>query len=252
MLSRCCVFGLHGKIAAMVRRRRLVSVALIFLSVAIYGVHSELARIDQLEKAGRQGQVASVSDDKLASFMLGKLAVKGHAPKTNYSRDEFGGGWAQVKGCDLRNLILMRDLKDISLGEDGCAVLKGELYDPYTGKKISFVRGRGTSNKVQIDHVVALSDAWQKGAQNLNPSRRDKLANDPLNLLAVSGSANLEKSDSDAGSWLPDGEQYRCRYVARQIAVKLKYYLWVSKGEKSAMQRLLQKCPAQQLPKVES
>lgn len=212
----------------------------------------ELARRDQLENNGQQGQVASVSDEKLASYALGKLAVKGRAPKTDYSRDEFGGDWAHVKGCDMRNLILMRDLKNISLDEDGCTVLKGKLDDPYTGEEINFVRGRGSSNKVQIDHVVALSDAWQKGAQKLSPARRDKLANDPLNLLAVSGSANLDKSDSDAASWLPEDEQYRCRYAARQIAVKLKYYLWVSQGEKSSMHRLLQKCPAQQLPKVES
>ena len=39
----------------------------------------------------------------------------------------------------------------------------GELNDPYTAARITFQRGG--ANEVDIDHVVALSDAWQKGAQ---------------------------------------------------------------------------------------
>jgi hypothetical protein len=184
----------------MIRRRRLVSVALVLVATVVYGIHSEIVRRDQLASSQSQGQVASISDDRLASYGLGKLAVKGRAPKTDYSREQFGGGWAQIKGCDLRNLILQRDLEKTLLGEDGCTVLKGTLDDPYTDQSIDFVRGVGTSSEVQIDHVVALSDAWQKGAQNLRPAGRDKLANDPLNLLAVDGGCRLIKS-TVAGTW---------------------------------------------------
>lgn len=141
----------------------------------------------------------------------------------------------------------MRDLKQITY-RDSCTVATGVLNDPYTGKVINFVRGVGTSNAVQIDHVVALSDAWQKGAQKLSYSVRVSLYNDPLNLLAVDGPINGQKSDSDAASWLPPRKAYRCAYVARQIAVKRKYYLWVTSAEKSAMRSVLSACPTQRIP----
>jgi hypothetical protein len=237
----------------MVRRRRILSAIVVFLSVAGYSLYSEIARQDRLVDSGRQGQVASVSDDRLAEFNLDKLEVKGRAAKAGYSREHFGGGWAQINACDLRNLILQRDLTAIAVDtDDNCTVLSGKLDDPYTGKQITFVRGVGSSNAVQIDHIVALSDAWQKGAQSLSGAERLDFANDGLNLLAVDGPANMAKSDGDAATWLPPDKKYRCRYVARQVAVKIKYVLWVTSAEKSAIQRVLQKCPYQQLPKIGS
>ena len=123
----------------------------------------------------------------------------------------------------------------------------GTLNDPYTGKVISFVRGVKTSLAVQIDHVVALSNAWSTGAQKLSYASRVQLANDPLELLAVDGPTNESKSDSDAASWLPRAA-YRCAYVARQIAVKRKYHLWVTSSEKAAMASVLSGCPGFKLP----
>jgi hypothetical protein len=110
------------------------------------------------------------------------------------------------------------------------------------------VRGQATSQEVQIDHVVALSNAWQTGAQQLDEKRRVALANDPLNLLAVEGKANQQKSDGDAATWLPPNRPFRCQYVARQIAVKQKYQLWVTISEKEAIEKVLAMCPNQQLP----
>ena len=124
----------------------------------------------------------------------------------------------------------------------------GVLKDPYTGKTINFKRGVSTSLKVQIDHVVPVSDAWQKGAQRLTSQLRYNFYNDPLNLLAVDGPTNSSKSDSDAASWLPPNKSYRCAYVSRQIAVKLKYKLWVTSAEKGAMARVLTACPSFLLP----
>ncbi|MFB9891916.1 HNH endonuclease family protein [Planobispora takensis] len=177
---------------------------------------------------------------------LDKLPVKGRAPRTGFDRDEFGPAWADVdhNGCDTRNDILKRDLKDETFkkGTHDCIVLTGTLEDPYGGKTIEFERGQDTSMKVQIDHLVALSDAWQKGAQQLGAAERRELANDPLNLLAVDGPLNSQKSDADAATWLPPRRAYRCPYVARQIKVKLKYELWVTSAEKSAMERVLKAC----------
>lgn len=172
---------------------------------------------------------------------LDQLEVKGRAPKTGYSREQFGGDWETQQGCDTRNIILARDLKN-EFVNDECQVLSGILTDPYTGNVIRFQRGRTTSDKVQIDHVVALSDAWQKGAQKLSYQRRVALANDPLNLLAVDGDANQQKSDGDAATWLPPNKPFRCQYVHRQIDVKAKYQLWVTPAEKSAMERVLARC----------
>jgi hypothetical protein len=131
---------------------------------------------------------------------------------------------------------------------DTCVVNTGILNDPYTGKTINFKYGVGTSIAVQIDHVVALSDAWQKGAQKLSSRQREALYNDPLNLLAVDGRTNSSKGDSDAASWLPPNKSFRCNYVARQIAVKAKYRLWVSKAEKATMKGILSSCSQQKLP----
>lgn len=184
---------------------------------------------------------------ELASDGLEALAAKGRAPKTGYKRSLFGDGWAQQGLCDTRNIILARDLKQAYKDVDNCTVLSGILHDPYTGKEIVFVRGSNTSSLVQIDHVVALSDAWQKGAQQLTPTLRVKFANDGLNLLAVDGGANQSKGDGDAATWLPSNKAIRCSYVARQISVKLKYSLWVTAAEKDAMQRILRGCPDQKL-----
>lgn len=184
-----------------------------------------------------------------ATTILAKLAVKGRAPKTGYDRSLFSDGWGSIGSCDTRNYILARDLKSITWrSSPACTVASGILYDPYTGRTINFVRGVGTSTAVQIDHVVAVSDAWQKGAQQLSSSQRYNFYNDPLNLLAVDGPTNEQKSDSDAASWLPPNKSFRCSYVARQIAVKYKYGLWVTSAERTAMSQVLSSCPNQLTP----
>jgi hypothetical protein len=176
---------------------------------------------------------------------LEALEVKGRAPKTGYTRAEFGNGWATVNGCDTRNIILYRDLRDPVLDE-ACDVISGVLQDAYTGTSIQFSRGEGSA--IQIDHVIALSNAWQTGAQQLTKAVRIQLANDPLELIAVDGPANQEKGDGDAATWLPSNKPFRCEYIARQIAVKQKYSLWVTPAEKKAMKKVLDSCPYQKLP----
>ena len=183
-----------------------------------------------------------------ALAMLDTLAVKGRAPKTGYDhKAKYGTPWTDVdrNGCDTRNDILQRDLTAITLSGP-CKVMAGTLADPYTGATIDFVRGNTTSTAVQIDHVVALSDSWQKGAQQLSQEQRVALANDPLNLYAVDGPTNSRKSDGDAATWLPPSKAFRCEYVARQISVKTAYSLWVTVAEKRAMATVLERCPDQQ------
>jgi hypothetical protein len=197
-----------------------------------------------------ESPVASAATGTKATTLLAKILVKGRAPKTGYDRDLFSDGWGDIGECDTRNYILRRDLKSITWrSSPRCTVATGILNDPYTAKKIYFVRGVGTSNAVQVDHVVAVSDAWQKGAQKLSSRSRYAFYNDPLNLLAVDGPTNSQKSDSDAASWLPPNRKYWCSYVSRQIAVKYKYKLWVTSAEKSSMVRVLKTCPNQLAPR---
>jgi len=179
--------------------------------------------------------------DKLATDILEKLEVKGRAPKTGYSREEFYDGWPIVDGCSLRQRIIRREFGDSAV-LDECNVIGGEFDEPYTGEHRVF-ENKTEIAKIQIDHVVALSDAWQKGAQYKDKETRYKIATDPLNLLAVDGPANEQKSDGDAATWLPKNKRFRCQYVARQVSVKYKYGLWVTEAEKEAISRILEKCP---------
>jgi hypothetical protein len=184
-----------------------------------------------------------------AAAALDTLEVKGRAANDNYDRTAFGQAWMDVdrNGCDTRNDILRRDLGGVQFTEGSrCRVAAGQFHEPYTGAVVTFTRGAESSKAVQIDHVVALGDAWQKGAQQLTAQQRQSLANDPLNLVAADGPANQEKSASDAAGWLPKNKAFRCHYVARQISVKAAYALWVTQPEKDAMKRVLASCPQQQ------
>ena len=181
----------------------------------------------------------------LASEVLSSLEVKGRAPKTGYKRTEFYKNWPEIEGCNLRQRILKRDFGETAKTDKKCNVISGSFYEPYTGTWMSFSSREEIGKKIQIDHIVALSDAWQKGAQYLSSDIRFQIATDPLNLAAVDGPANQQKSDSDTASWLPKNKSFRCQYVARQISVNKIYNLWVTEAEKSAMSNVLGGCPEQ-------
>ncbi|WP_295120242.1 HNH endonuclease family protein [uncultured Leifsonia sp.] len=239
----------------------VVAVALV-LAIAGAGGYAALTRV-----TADGGTAASVADDAASSapsaaapagsrsasglldaaaarVALAALPVKGRAPATGYDRvAKFGQAWLDVdrNGCDTRDDILARDLSGVTRRAD-CRVLSGTLADPYTGATIVFTRGQETSARVQIDHVVALLDAWETGAQSLSQERRVELANDPLELLAVDGRANQAKGAGDAATWLPPAAGFRCEYAARQVSVKTKYGLWVKPAEKAALDRVLARC----------
>lgn len=186
----------------------------------------------------------STADARAALSELAELTIKGKSPLTGYDREgKFGDSWTDVddNGCDTRNDILHRDLTSIT-AEGSCKVMTGTLVSPYTNETIAFQRGIDTSAEVQIDHVVALANAWQTGAQKIGQAQRVELANDPLNLFAVDGTSNSAKGAGDAATWLPASTTFRCTYVAHQVEVKRKYKLWVTRAEHDAIARVLQKC----------
>lgn len=196
--------------------------------------------------AGQSSGGGAAREAGQALVQLETIPVKGRAPKTGYTRDEFGPAWSDTdhNGCDTRNDILARDLtgETFKPGTNNCVVATGTLADKYTGTTINFVRGQVTSSDIQIDHIVPLSDAWQKGAQQLSADQRKELANDPLNLLAADGPTNSAKGDEDAATWLPPNKAFRCEYVERQTAVKVRYSLWVTQAERDAIAGILMNC----------
>jgi hypothetical protein len=188
----------------------------------------------------------SGSNQPTALQAVAVMKVKGRAPMTGYDRDHFGSGWVDVNrnGCDTRDDILRRDLTErrFRLGTHGCVITAGMLRDPYTGELIRYRRGGGS--EVDIDHVVALGDAWQKGAQRWPYGKRVAFANDPLSL----GVGEPAEGRRDTATWLPSNRSLRCSYVARQVAVTLKFGLWVTGAERTAMRRVLSGCPTMPLP----
>ena len=185
-----------------------------------------------------------VPGQRRALEVLAELQTKGRSPKTNYSRERFYESWPMIDGCNLRQRIIKRDFGDNAV-LDGCNVLSGEYDEPYTGQHLVFNEKSEISTGIQIDHVVALSDAWQKGADldHMSDETRYALATDPLNLLAVDANANQVKKDGDAATWLPKNKKFRCQYVARQVSVKAKYNLWVTAAEREMIEKILAQCP---------
>lgn len=249
------------------RRLQIVAVSAVVLVAGMAGCRPTTGTSSDSASGGTTAQATSTGSggsgggggsDAYRGSEAGKaldvLTVRPKGSMTGYDRLKFGAAWTDNNDdpgghnhCDTRNDILARDLTGVSYKSGHCTIATGTLQDPYTGKTIHFVRGP-ESTKVQIDHVVPLGDAWVTGAAQLTATQRLDLAEDPLELIAADGPANEAKGDGDASEWLPANTGYRCRYVARQIAVKVKYKLWVTAAEKSAMEKVLGTCPDQKLP----
>jgi hypothetical protein len=240
------------KVVRRPRRAGAAGAALVVAAVAaVLGWFAGLVDVPGLESPlAAQSHVGGVPAARLenAKAALAAVAVKGRAPKTGYARTQFGPAWADAdrNGCDTRNDILARDLRnpELKAATRDCVVLSGTLQDPYTGKAIAFQRGERSAD-VQIDHVVALSDAWQKGAQQWTAQKRLEFANDPANLRAMDGPANQEKGDGDLATWLPPNKSFRCEYAVTVVEVKAGYGLWMTEAEHHKAADILSACRAE-------
>ena len=236
------------KIKVNYRTRQIIAVIILLVGVASWVIANPKSyETEFIPDTAAESTAAPDPSAPLATEILAKLEIKGRAPKTGYSREEFYNGWPTIDGCSLRQRIIKRDFGDTAVMDSGnpCNVIAGSYDEPYTGVRVTFAERSEISKKVQIDHVVALSDAWQKGAQNLTKAQRYDVATDPLNLLATDSAANQQKSDGDAATWLPANKKFRCQYVARQVSVKYKYNLWVTQAEHDTIANILEKCPAE-------
>ena len=244
------------------RRRILAAVLAIAVIAAVAGVllwqerstrpssgPSPTWRAEPTSTGAPSNQPAPTASYDLARQRLKQLEVRGWDRTSDFKRSQFGKAWSDDvdvefgrNGCNTRDDILRRDLQNLVVRRGTCYAQSGTLVDPYSGVTINFVRSPDTSKAIEIDHVVALADAWYKGARSWDPQRRLDFANDPRNLLAVSPKANFDKAFRDAASWLPPNEAFRCDFVARQIEVKAAYGLWLSAKEKKAMESVLSRC----------
>lgn len=220
--------------------------------------HDSHTQHTQHTQPGQHGQPPTTGTALVA---LAALPVKGRAPMTGYDRSQFGTEWDDSvgdftwtrNGCDTRNDVLARDLRHKSVESNGCVVTSGVLaYEPYTGQTDRvFVAGGTYEQSFDVEHIVALGNAWATGAQQLSATERAELANDPINLYLADPSLNRSKGDADFATWLPPNKDFRCSYAARQIRVKAKYGLWVAAPEKAALERVLSACPNEPLDQPE-
>jgi len=201
----------------------------------------DVARPVTTPTASAQGPAGS------ASAALAGLTIKGRAPKTGYDRDLFGPAWADVdrNGCPQRHLGPGPDRGKLPARRPQLRRTHRHPDRP-VHRPLDRLPHAGA---VQIDHVVSLSDAWQKGAQQWEPGKRLAFANDPLNLLAVDGPTNASKSDADAATWLPPNLSYRCPLVARQVAVKLGYGPSTTRSAASSPRAPASSCPRRRRPR---
>lgn len=225
-------------------------IALILLTAYIY-----LTQVDRqpTPEGSQQGQVQAPSGPRVTELEQPSAWTEAHRSlqslvtvvpdRSGYDRVKyFGTSWPDLDddGCSEREEILARDFEETR--GPVCKITAGTLHDPYTGQTIDFTRGKETSGQVQIDHVVALADAWSKGADQWDQEHRLQFANDPQNLLAVDGPTNTAKSASDASEWLPPNEDFWCEYATAQVQIKTKYALGVSAAEKQTLEKILVAC----------
>lgn len=179
------------------------------------------------------------------------------ANTSGYDRlGEFGAWQPRRGGGTTRDTILQRDMTGVRLNRYH-EVQSGTLGDPYTGTTIRFQRGRMTSARIQIDHVVALEDAWASGARNWPQSKRVRYANSPDVLLAVDGPANMAKGAGldfrglgqyGRGNmlapdvWMPSNTRYRCAYMGKRVDIKKRWNLSMTSREKQQSRRVLEAC----------
>ncbi|GAA2639494.1 hypothetical protein SMC26_43600 [Actinomadura fulvescens] len=168
---------------------------------------------------------------------LASLRVAKEGSLTGYSRSKFPH-WSTVKGaCNTRETVLKRDGRNVRVNSK-CAAVSGTWYSPYDG------RTWRKASDIDIDHMVALAEAWRSGARSWTTRQRTAFANDRASsqLWSVTDNVNQAKGDKDPAKWVPPRAAFRCTYVRSWIDVKWRYKLTVDSAEKKALTRLLRSC----------
>ena len=165
------------------------------------------------------------------------------AAETNdpYDRDYFGYPTdLDSDGCDTRDEVLIADSQvPVTTGTSLCDVTAGQWYSPYDGVLTD------NPSDIQIDHVVALSEAWDSGANQWDQAIAIEFGNavgSDDNLQVASRASNLGKSDYDPAEWLPDNTDAICWYVTTWSQIKLDWDLAMDATEYTTVTSILANC----------
>ncbi|MFV0130109.1 HNH endonuclease family protein [Streptomyces sp. HMX112] len=172
-----------------------------------------------------------------ARTYLASLTVRTEGSSTGYSRDKFPHWSTQSGACNTREVVLQRDGSGVQQ-DSSCAAVSGSWYSEYDGATWT------AASDLDIDHVVALAEAWRSGANAWTTAQRQAFANDLSRpqLIAVTDDVNQAKSDLDPAEWLPPRSTYRCTYARMWVQVKHHWKLSVDSTEKGALQSVLNGC----------
>jgi hypothetical protein len=219
----------------------LAALVVVGLVILVSSCNAVLAALDSEPPTPQGSSSSSPPSMQADSILAAAYALKVREPHVKgYSREEFGQAWADVdrNGCDQRNDVLRRDLgkRHAKPGTNGCVLLSGLLRAANYGRKVKYERG---SNKVEIDHVVSPANAWHMGAYRWDAKKRERFANDFVELAAVDAETNRDKGHSAADEWLPKDPDQQCSYVIIQVVIKTLYHLAVTKAERGACVEVL-------------
>jgi hypothetical protein len=189
------------------------------------------------------------ADGPLAIDLLASITVRNEASDAGYERDLFGYPRNFGGGCDTRLRVLEAESAGfVQVDPIDCTVVAGDWVSPYDGVATS------SPVDLQIDHLVALNEAWQSGAAEWDDATRVAFANDlddPRTLIAVTVEANQSKGNRDPSNWLPPNETYVCTYVSHWVAVKARWQLSMDQSEHGRIRNLLRgRCEGTRLDPV--
>ncbi|MBT2540652.1 HNH endonuclease [Streptomyces sp. ISL-44] len=172
-----------------------------------------------------------------ARSYLATVTPKAEGSSSGYSRDLFPH-WSTVSGsCNTRETVLKRDGVNV-VQDSACAAVSGTWYSEYDGATWT------AAADLDIDHVVALSEAWRSGASSWTTAKRQQFANDVTRpqLIAVTDNVNQAKGDLDPAEWMPSRTSYRCTYARMWVHVKQYWGLSIDSAEKTALVNVLNGC----------
>ena len=172
----------------------------------------------------------------VSGVLAASMACYGE-PATDYQRSKFGS-WADAdRDClNTRHEILLETSRQKpQFSASGCRVHSGRWLDPYTNRYLY------RAEQIDIDHLVPLKWAWTHGAWRWPKEKLHTFANDPINLIGVSSSANRSKGASGPLQWLPENRRFHCQYISRFLLTVAKYQLQLSATEERAINALLGK-----------
>ncbi len=226
--------------------RPLLALVLLLVAVPLVACDPADAGSASTSRSGPTGasQAPGVGTSAPAAVSeLARLAVRPERDARSYRREAFGQRWADVdrNGCATRDDVLARDLRDVRR-RGRCVVVAGTGVDFYTGEAFRFEKAQ--ADRVQVDHVVALAEAWRSGASSWTEDRRRAFANDPRGLVLTSRSVNAGKGDQDAGTWAPASRAAACRFAVVVVQVKSAYGLAVDTREREGLLADLRACPS--------